>query len=94
MSGLVFYADTLANWLDQLSIFWDTLQINVDYALYTWASHTGPSGSIVINLARGFINLLGAGQLTLLEFVFSMMGVGFIGFFVFSLAKWVLDLIT
>lgn len=94
MSGLTFYADTLATWLDQLSIFWNTLQINVDYAISQWANHTGPSGSIVLNLARGFINIIGLGNLTLLEFILSMMGVGFIGFFVFTLGKWVLDLIT
>lgn len=94
MSGLTFYADTLATWLDQLSIFWDYLQINVDFALYQWASHTGPAGSLVINLARGFVNLTGAGDYTMLEFIFSMMGVGFIAFFVFTIAKWVLNLIT
>lgn len=94
MPGLLFYADIFASWIDGLSFMWHTLQLNTSYVLNDWASNTGGPGSVILKVVNAFIYASGLGQLTLLEFILSMMGTGFMFYLGFTLVKWFFNLIT
>lgn len=95
MDGLVFYADTLAHWLDQLTFLWDYLQTPVYVVLdnFYGGSNLGIAANIV-SVINTFLRFSGLGDLTLLSFIFTMTGTGFFLYFGFIILKWFWDLFT
>lgn len=95
MNGLLIYANILSQWLNGFESMWDVLNTNILTVLEnSFFSHpVGPS-SIINTLVVAYIKSSGLGHLTLLSFIFSMFGVAFGFFFVFTILKWFLNLVT
>lgn len=82
--NLFKFLDIFGNWLVVLGDFWITLNTPINSAL---TDRFSPSIAIV----RGFLNLIGVGNYTILEFI---VGVGLVFFVVWTLLSWFLNIIT
>lgn len=76
--------DIFGKWLNALGDFWVTLNTPINSAL---SDRFSPSLAIV----RGFLNLIGVGNYTILEFI---VGAGVAFFIVWTLLSWFLNVIT
>lgn len=98
MEGLVFYADLLASWVENLSSFWGFLNTNVIGLINSSINSIGPypDNNLALAMFQGLKSiffLLGFEDLTVLGFLFSVMGFGFGIYFVIVLIRWVLDIL-
>lgn len=98
MDGLLTYAEIFANWIKHLSVFWSFLNSNVvstiDSAINTAAGNPEAYLSVAfLNMVKLVLNAFGLGNLTVLGFMFSMMGVGFSIYFGIMMIRWVLDIL-
>lgn len=98
MDGILVYAEIFASWIENLSVFWNFLNTNV--LVFIQSSIDSISGNPDSYLAVGFFSglksilwALGLGDLTVLGFLFSIMGFGFGIYFCIMLIRWVLDLL-
>lgn len=98
MDGLLVYADIFAVWIENLSVFWGFLNSNVvsfvDGAINSISGN--PDSYLAMALFNGFKSLLflfGFNDLTVLGFLFSIMGVGFGVYFLIMMVRWVLDIL-
>lgn len=76
--------DIFSMWLDALGDFWIYLNTPI---INLSSDHFSPS----LALVRGFLNLVGAGNFTLLEFI---VGPAITFFIVWTLLTWFLNFIT
>lgn len=91
MEGLLFYADLYASWVESLSILWEGLNTNI----LVFADRASSGGlNQVWTIIKNFIIVSGLSDLTVLGFIFSMMGTGFAIYFAIMLIKWVTGIIT
>ena len=93
MQGLFVYSDILAYWLNGFSHMWAFLQTNIITFLDRLIGHGGPS-IIFFSALRSFILKTDLYQYSILNFIFGMFGISFGFFFVYTLVKWFLNLIT
>lgn len=98
MDGLLTYADIFASWIEHLSVFWNFLNSNVlstiDNALNV--SSGNPEAYVAVgffNLVKLILQSFGLGNLSVLGFMFSMMGTAFSIYFVIMMVRWVLDIL-
>lgn len=99
LPGLTFFADVYHDWLYQLSGFWDLLNTNVVSLLQNGIDvvaavpHFGLPATFLTGI-KLFLISLGFEDVTLLMFLFSIMGTGFAIYFLVTFVKWLLDIIT
>ena len=98
MDGLVVYANIFASWVEGLQVFWGFLNYNVLSMIDSQIANL--SGNLEAGLALGLLhlvkllfNVFGFGELTVLGFMFSCMGVGFGIYFFIQMIKWLLDIL-
>lgn len=93
MPGLRFYADTFAYWIEQLSLGWAVLQSNIIEMLDSFADKPFVAGAF-FNVFRNFLFQFDFAHLSVLEFMLTCLGAAFGLYFVITMIKWVLDVIT
>lgn len=86
MVNISMLVEIYANWIVVLQELWDILTSTLNSYLEPLAMTIPP-----ISLVWGFFNLLGMGNLTLLEF---MLGAGLFLYLGYQFIIWVLNLIT
>ena len=98
MDGLRVYADIFASWVEGLKVFWGFLNYNVlsmiDFQIDNLSGNleAGPAVGMLYFIKLLF-NVFGFGELTVLGFLFSCMGVGFGIYFFIQMIKWLLDIL-
>lgn len=98
MDGLLSYADIFANWIKHLSVFWGFLNSNVlstvESAINTASGNPDAYLSVAfLNMVKLVLQAFGFGNLTVLGFMFSMMGTAFSIYFGIMMIRWVLDIL-
>ena len=106
MDGLLDYANIFTFWMNQLALFWEFLQLRIDFAFLEsilslrnfFAVLPLPQvvDSFLDALEAAFLILLevfGIQELSVLGFFFSMMGIGFAVFFIITMVQWLLKTI-
>lgn len=98
MGGLLVYADIFAGWIENLSLLWGVLNTNIILSIESSISHiSGNSGSeyaiALFNAFKYLLFIFGFNDLTVLGFLFSVMGFGFGVYFLIIMVRWVLDIL-
>lgn len=106
MDGLLDYANIFAFWMQQLSLFWDFLQTRIDIVFLDSILELKNKFAVlpvsqpvlfmldVIELAfTALIEGFGIQELSVLGFIFAMMGVAFGFYFIITLIQWLLKTI-
>lgn len=98
MEGLLFYSDLFALWIENLSRFWSFLNSNVvsliDSAISSIAGNGNSPALALFEALKGLFFVFGFQNLTVLGFLFSIMGYGFSLFFAITVVRWIIGIFT